>query len=142
MLWKKLKQLFSSPKNDQEKTVADKKESPLVVIETCLTTNYDIDLSVDFKELKIDKTDKDSIEKIAKFFHLFSTDTFSTTLASILIDNIAKEDKEHEEFITNLITHWLVLQKTSNNKKGLSTISQTPVIPPNKVFIHKNDTTQ
>jgi len=142
MLWKKFKQLFSLREKDQEQPASDKEESPLVVIETCLTNNYDIDLSIDFKQLKIDQTDKDSIEKIAKFFHLFSTDTFSTTLASILIDNIATEDKEHEEFITNLITSWLVLQKTSNNKKGQSTISQTPVIPPNKVFIHKNDTTQ
>lgn len=131
MLWKNFRSYFTKKNDTQEET---SKDTPLINIGVTLTEDFDIDISMEFVELAVNEKDTELIEKVAKFFHLFSTETFNVTLANILVKNIATESKEYETFVTKVVANWLLLQKTSKIL-GEESIIETPVVPPNQVFL-------
>ncbi len=132
MLWKNFRSYFSKKNSTKQK---EKQTNPtLIDIQVSLTDDFDIDISMEFIDLVVNEHDKELVEKVAKFFHLFSTETFNVTLANILVKNIASESEEYKTFVTKVVANWLLLQKTSKIF-GEGSIIDTPVVSPNQVFL-------
>ena len=132
MLWKNFRSYFSKKNSTKQK---EKQTRPtLIDIQVSLTDDFDIDISMEFIDLVVNEHDKELVEKVAKFFHLFSTETFNVTLANILVKNIASESEEYKTFVTKVVANWLLLQKTSKIF-GESSIIDTPVVSPYQVFL-------
>lgn len=132
MLWKNFRSYFIKKNSTKQK---EKQTNPVLIdIQVSLTDDFDIDISMEFIDLVVNEHDKELVEKVAKFFHLFSTETFNVTLANILVKNIASENKEYKTFVTKVVANWLLLQKTSKIF-GEDSIIDTPVVSPNQVFL-------
>jgi hypothetical protein len=132
MLWKNFRSYFIKKNSTKQK---EKQTNPaLIDIQVSLTDDFDIDISMEFIDLVVNEHDKELVEKVAKFFHLFSTETFNVTLANILVKNIASENEEYKTFVTKVVANWLLLQKTSKIF-GENSIIDTPVVSPNQVFL-------
>lgn len=132
MLWKNFRSYFSKKNSTKQKE--EKTNPTLIDIQVSLTDDFDIDISMEFIDLVVNEHDKELVEKVAKFFHLFSTETFNVTLANILVKNIASESEEYKTFVTKVVANWLLLQKTSKIF-GEGSIIDTPVVSPNQVFL-------
>lgn len=106
-----------------------------VLLSFGLTPNYEIDLSLEIKELLIkDKNDLEfKAQKLAAFFHTI----VSGGLNNIIIEFLMKEmsDEQNKELFESIVYNWLLLEKShairnTNNNKTLN----IPVISPLKVF--------
>lgn len=131
-----IKQLYNKFFNKQPiKTSSDLDfKNDCVVMTFGLTHNYEIDLSLEVKDLLIkDNNDMEfKAKKLASFLHT----VVSGGLNNIIIEFLMKEmsDEQNKQLFESVIYQWLVLdkyhaqtQKTKNNTM--------PVVSPLKAFI-------
>lgn len=104
-----------------------------VLLSFGLTPNYEIDLSLEIKELLIkDKNDLEfKAQKLASFFYTI----VSGGLNNIIIEFLMKEmsDEDNKKLFESIVYHWLILEKNHSNKNQSKNTSM-PVISPLKVF--------
>jgi hypothetical protein len=106
-----------------------------VLLSFGLTPNYEIDLSLEIKDLLIkDKNDLEfKAQKLAAFFHTI----VSGGLNNIIVEFLMKEmsDEQNKKLFEEIVYNWLLLEKAhilknKNQSKNLS----DPVVSPLKVF--------
>jgi hypothetical protein len=104
-----------------------------VLLSFGLTPNYEIDLSLEIKDLLIkDQNDLEfKAQKLAAFFHTI----VSGGLNNIIIEFLMKEmsDEQNKQLFESIVYNWLVLEKTHSSKNKSKNL-HIPVISPLKVF--------
>lgn len=105
-----------------------------VLLSFGLTPNYEIDLSLEIKDLLI--KDQDDLEfkaqKLASFFYTI----VSGGLNNIIIEFLMKEmsDDQNKQLFESIIYNWLILEKTNAIKNKNNKSLNIPVVSPLKVF--------
>lgn len=133
LLIKQLYHKFFSKKPIKSSSNLDFKDD-CVVMTFGLTPNYEIDLSLEIKDLLIkDNNDMEfKAKKLASFLHTI----VSGGLNSIIIEFLMKEmsDEQNKKLFESVIYQWLLLDKY--NAQTQKTKNNTiPVVSPLKAFI-------
>lgn len=118
--------------NQKEETIDFDKDS--VVMSVGLTPDYEIDLSIEIKELEIkNKQDLElKAQKIASFFYTVTSGGLNKTILEFLLEILP--DKENKQLFESIVYNWLLLeQKYQTNQHNQN--KDVPVVEPSKAFI-------
>lgn len=105
----------------------------IVLLQIGLTKEYDIDISIDMKDIDI-KNNADIIfkaQKIAKFFNLLTNGSLNYNISKIMVDQIGSENDQYKSFIESIMYNWILLEKEDTEQDD---INKQPVISPIDVF--------
>jgi len=134
-----IKQLYNKYFKKNIETKTDNRNTDFfddsVLLSFGLTPNYEIDLSLEIKDLLIkDKNDLEfKAQKLAAFFHTI----VSGGLNNIIVEFLMKEmsDEQNKKLFEEIVYNWLLLEKAHILKnKNQYKNSSSPVISPLKVF--------
>jgi hypothetical protein len=117
------------PLNDKDISFAE----DTVIMTFGLTPNYEIDLSLEMKDLTINnKADLQfKAQKLATFFHSIVSGGVNSTILDFLANEMS--DSQNKELFESIIYYWLLLDKQHIDKKNIQQ-KHTPLIAPSKVF--------
>jgi hypothetical protein len=104
-----------------------------VIMTFGLTPKYEIDLSLEIKDLKIDnKADLQfKAQKLATFFHSIVSGGVNATILDFLVNEMS--DDQNKELFEAVIYYWLLLDKQNTDKKNIQN-KHIPLVAPSKVF--------
>lgn len=127
---------FFAKKDKTQKNTEDKDISfaeDTVIMTFGLTPNYEIDLSLEMKDLIInDKADLQfKAQKLASFFHSIVSGGVNATILDFLANEMT--DDQNKELFESIIYYWLLLDKQNTDKKNIQH-KHIPLVSPSKVF--------
>lgn len=104
-----------------------------VIMTFGLTPKYEIDLSLEIKDLNINnKADLQyKAQKLATFFHSIVSGGVNSTILDFLVNEMS--DDENKELFESVIYYWLLLDKKNTDKKNIQN-KHIPLVAPSKVF--------
>lgn len=104
-----------------------------VIMTFGLTPKYEIDLSLEIKDLHINnKADLQyKAQKLATFFHSIVSGGVNATILDFLVNEMS--DDENKELFESVIYYWLLLDKQNTDKKNIQN-KHIPLVAPSKVF--------
>jgi hypothetical protein len=128
-IFKKTLDTKSSKQNNEDMSF----DKDSVIITFGLTPNYEIDLSLEIKDLTINnKADLQfKAQKIATFFHSIVSGGVNSTILDFLAHEMS--DEQNKELFESVIYYWLFLDKQNIDKKNLEQ-KHKPLVSPSKVF--------
>lgn len=104
-----------------------------VIMTFGLNPKYEIDLSLEIKDLHIDnKADLQyKAQKLATFFYSIVSGGVNATILDFLVNEMS--DDENKELFESVIYYWLLLDKQNTDKKNIQN-KHIPLVAPSKVF--------
>lgn len=119
-------------KNNEENINFD---NDILVMSVGLTPNYEIDLSIEVKDLHIsNQTDLNiKAEKIATFLYGITSGNLNQTIVEFLMNILS--DEESQKLFEAILYRWLLLEKNQNNTNiNNEDHKEIALIQPSKVF--------
>lgn len=127
-------QFFKEKKQEENQNNYMNMDKDSVVMSLGLTPNYEIDLSIEIKDLYVkDKSDLHfKAQKIASFFYTITSGGLNKTIIEFLLDILP--DKHNQELFESILYNWLLLEQ---NQKSYTKEQNknTPLVEPSKAFI-------
>lgn len=128
------KKYFCKNNNDTYTDASNLLENNLIATTIGLTTNYEVDLLLEIKQLSIRDQDDLNLkaQKIASFFYSITSGALNNTIMEIM--NKEMSDDVNKPLFDAIIYNWLILEQTIGTK-NIDKKTNTPLVPPSKVFL-------